>query len=123
MWAVYRDERFRSNLSGDIIAGEEGSVSFGIRVAFEDRPIQVRAKGEGIQEAGEYLLVRSITVADSPIAFRYFLFKMLSFLFLLDLLLFLYVYRRRLWPSGEERMITGALAALVLLCSLPLMVD
>lgn len=123
MWAVYRDERFRSNLSGDIIAGEEGSVSFGIRVAFEDRPIQVRAKGEGNPEEGEYLLVRSITVADSPVAFRYFLFKMLSFLFLLDLLLFLYVYRRRLWPSGEERMITGALAVLVLLCSLPLMVD
>lgn len=39
MWAVYRDERFRSNLSGDIIAGEEGSVSFGIRVTFEDRPV------------------------------------------------------------------------------------
>lgn len=122
-WVAYQDGRFESNLSGVIRAGEGGTISCDFRVAYDDRPMQIRAKGEGSQENGDYLLVREATVTDAPTAFRYFLFKRIVLLLLLDALLLLFVNRKRLWPTGEERLITGALAAVAALSCLPLMVN
>ena len=123
VWTVYRDERFRNNISGDVNMGEEGRVTFEIQVSYADRPIQVRMKGEGDSESGEYLLIRKIAIEDSPLALRYSLFKIAAFVGVLDMCLLLYMNRGKLWPSGERRVLTGSLVILILLNSLPLMVD
>lgn len=123
VWVAYQDGRFESNISGTVKAKEAGRTSCDFRIAYDGRPMQVRAKGEGSQENGDYLLVREVTVTDAPTAFRYFVFKRVAFLVLLDALLILFISRKKLWPTGEERLITGALAAVVALSCLPLMVN
>lgn len=125
LFVVYADERYNYNVSGDITAtSKNGSIcDFTVRSA--NRPMQVRGRLQGDADDNAYLLIRNIEITDSPLAVRYFLFRLFLLLCLVDLVACFALFRKQIHHfsvlNGESGKIGKALAVLVFLSSIPLL--
>lgn len=119
----YMDGRYDSNVSGNIPANNRKRSICDFRIKYEDRPVQIRGRLRGDAGADSYLLIKNISITDSPLALRNFLFKLFLFFCLIDLSVVL-VLKRNIFKVGEEeKRIFRALLAIVFIGSIPLMMN
>lgn len=119
----YTDGRMVPNLSGDIQPRNSGTSVCDFKVRYGNRPMQVNGRLRGDSWEGCYLLIREITITDSPLAMRNFLFQLVTAFLLLDLLFLCGLYWERLTRNAESWREVKLLALLILFGSLPLFID
>lgn len=120
---TYIDGRYDSNASGDIPARITDNSTCDFRVSYSNRPMQVRGRLRGDAGEGSYILVKNISITDSPVALRNFVFELFLVLAFLNVILFLAVYRHKIRIDQENSRIFRALLVLTFIVSIPLMVD
>lgn len=119
----YTDGRMVPELSGDIQTRSSGTSTCDFKVRYGNRPMQVNGRLRGDAWEGCYLLVRGITITDSPVALINFLFQVVVMILALDLLLLLVLYHTRLTQNQEKWREAKQLALLILFGSIPLFID
>ena len=119
----YTDGRMVPELSGDIQTRSSGMSTCDFKVRYGNRPMQVNGRLRGDAWEGCYLLVRGITITDSPVALINFLFQVVVMILALDLLLLLVLYHTRLTQNREKWREAKQLALLILFGSIPLFID
>ena len=119
----YTDGRMVPELSGDIQTRSSGTSTCDFKVRYGNRPMQVNGRLRGDAWEGCYLLVRGITITDSPVALINFLFQVVVMILALDLLLLLVLYHTRLTQNREKWREAKQLALLILFGSIPLFID
>lgn len=123
---VHPGSRYHSEVSGDIPLSGSGTVSCDFRVAYGDRPLQVRGLFSEDMQEGDYLLLRNVYIGYADCAVRNFLFRIAVFLLAFDGILYGIRVRRRggrIFPAGAEGMSYRGLILLVGVCSIPLAAD
>lgn len=119
----YLDSQFDLDVAGYISLSDPNSTSSDFQVKYTDRPIIIKGRLSGDAGEGDYLLIRGVTIAPAKAAMRNFLFRIAVLFLFVDILLFWYVARDRLFTSNEAEMYFKALLLLVLFVSIPLMVN
>lgn len=126
MEAQYANERhneYDNELSGKIILLDSAKVSFDFRVKYSDRPIQVRGSLTPGATDDDYILIKNVHIVSSAANMRNTLFRLLMVFLTVDLLLFLYNLKDRFNISGEMKNHIKLLALLIIVSSIPLMVN
>lgn len=122
----YTDGRMVPELSGDIQTRSSGTSTCDFKVRYGNRPMQVNGRLRGDAWEGCYLLVQEITITNSPLALRNYVFCLLLYLLFFDIVAIAVLFRNylgslSLW-QGEYGQISRGLILLVLASSIPLMV-
>ena len=120
---VYSDERVNANVSDTINPSNHARVACDFRVTYTDRPLQVRGRLGGDSGEGDYILVRNIRIVSSPLTVKNTLFRITLFLVFIDLLLFGICHREYIKISEERAFDIKILILLVVIVSIPLMVN
>ena len=122
----YTDGRMVPDFSGDIQTRSSGTSTCDFKVRYGNRPMQVNGRLRGDAWEGCYLLVRGITITNSSLALRNYVFCLLLYLLFFDIVAIVVLFRNylgslSLW-QGEYGQISRGLILLVLVSSIPLMV-
>ena len=120
---TYIDERFDSNVSGDIPARITNNSTCDFKVDYSNRPMQVRGRLRGDASEGSYLIIKNINITVSPMGLRNFVFKLFLALCFMNILIFLCSNRSKIGMDEENARILRALIVLTFIVSIPLMVD
>ena len=127
----YVDGEYDKDVSGFISISDSTAVRCDFRVKYGGRPLIVRGRLTGDASEGDYILIRNITVASSPLAVRNFVFNLAALFLIADIIVFLYLmFSGRISVGREKRrideetfFIIKALIVLIIISSIPLMVD
>lgn len=119
----YIDGRYDSNASADIPARITNNSTCIFRVSHSNRPMQVRGRLRGDASEGCYLLIKNIRITDSPVAVRNFVIHLFFVLCIINIIVFLALYRNKIRIDEENGRIFRALIVLTFIVSIPLMVD
>lgn len=119
----YVDGRLNSNVSGNMqtIYANEKQCDF--KVHYSDRPMQVYGRMRGDAGSGDYLLIREITIEESPIAFRNFMFQLVLIFMGANLVVWMLVNCKKWNVDKENKFVIKSLIIVTLFASIPLMVD
>lgn len=119
----YTDGRLVPDFSGDIQTRSSGTSVCDFKNRYDNRPMQVRGRLRGDAWEGCYLLVQGITITNSPLALRNFLFQFVTVLLMIDAVCLFFLYKDRWKLTEESAKIGKALFLLALFTSIPLLVD
>lgn len=119
----YNDGRVNNEISGVVSLSPSNHISVDFKVKYNNRPMSVRGRLTGDAADGDYILVRNIRiVSDSSASIKFFLQGVLV-LILLNGLLYLHSVRSKFNLTEEMQTHFKILLLVVLVCSLPLLVD
>lgn len=119
----YNDGRVNNEISGVVSLSPSNHISVDFKVKYNNRPMSVRGRLTGDAADGDYILVRNIRiVSDSSASIKFFLQGVLV-LILLNGLLYLHSVRSKFNLTEEIQTHFKILLLVVLVCSLPLLVD
>lgn len=119
----YVDGQLDADVAGYIFIPDSNSVSCDFQVKYADRPIIIKARLSGDAADGDYLLIREIMIVPAESSMRGFLFRIAGFFLIVDILLFWYVAKERIFATHEDEIYFKALLLMVLFLSIPLMVN
>ena len=123
MGVDYVDGRLVPSPSGSIQSRSTGISTCDFKVSYNNRPMQAYGRLRGDATEGCYILIRNITITDSPVAMENFLFQIVTAFLLLDLILLCALYWNRLTQNRERWREVKLLAILILFGSIPLFID
>ena len=119
----YADGLLDADVAGYIFLPDSNSVSCDFQVKYADRPIIIKARLSGDAVEGDYLLLREIKIVPAESSVMNFLFQIVGFFLIVDILLFWYVAKERIFVSHEDEIYFKALLLMVLFLCIPLMVN
>lgn len=122
----YSDKEYDSDVSGFISIGKSSSVSCDFKVKYGNRPFIVRGRLSGDAKDGDYILIRNISITTAASSLYNFLFNIFVFFCIADVLAALYIFFAKREKTGidEETLFNmKALLLLIILSSIPLMVN
>lgn len=123
-YAYDRHNEYDNGLSGKIILLDPAKVSCNFRVKYSDRPIQVRGSLTVDAADEDYILIKNVHIVSSPVNLGVdSLFRLLIAFLAADILLLLYSLKDRFHISNESKNHIKVLVLLILVSSIPLMVN
>lgn len=122
-YANVSHNEYDNGLSGKIISVNPDHVSCDFRVKYNDRPMQVRGSLSVDALDGDYVSVKNIHIAPSPVNVRNLVFRLAVIFLTADLLIILYSIRDRFHVDGETKKHIKVLVILIFLSSIPLLTN
>ena len=119
----YEDSLLDADVAGYISLTDSNIVSCDFQVKYADRPIMIKARLSGDAAEEDYLLIRNVTIVSAESAMRNFAFRIARFFLLVDVFLFWYTAKERLFATEESKTYFKALWLMVLFLCIPLMVN
>lgn len=120
---VYLDGQVNSNVSDVINLSDFPNISCEFRVGYGNGMMQVRGRMAGDAAEGDYILIRNIRIVSSPITVINTLFYIVVLFLVLDILLLGICYKEHISVSEETKTHIKILIVLIVVISIPLMVD